>query len=93
MENTKEEAPCESLCTSAICSKCKALMFKEEIITTSVRGKSAMYRKVTGAYIQLLDADGLSLGPFWPVCEVCNSNPIEKPEVQEAYSKLINSEG
>jgi hypothetical protein len=92
MENTQQEAPVEGIVTSATCSKCKAVIFEEEIITTTIQGKPAMYRKVTGSYIQFLDEDGLSIGPYWPVCESCQSNPIQKPEAQEAYLKLITKE-
>jgi hypothetical protein len=93
METTKEEAPCESLCTSAVCSKCGCTMFKEEIVTTTIQNKKAMYRKVTGSYIQFLDEDGLSIGPFWPVCEACQTNPLDSLQVQENYLKLTNSKG
>jgi hypothetical protein len=89
MEITKEETPSESICTSAVCSHCGGTMFTEEIFAEEEQ--SIPHRKVTGCYVQFLDEEGVSTGPFWPVCETCETNPLESIQVKAKYSKLINS--
>lgn len=94
MDIINEEAPSESTCTLAVCSQCKGTMFKEELFMDEpFEGQKipVYHRRVSGKYMQFLDDKGVSIGPIWPICESCSTEPLYSPEVQEVYLTLTTN--